>query len=106
MDILHEISLALQKGDDARVGELTRQAIGQELPPKQILDAGLIAGMNVVGEKFRVHEIFLPDVLLAARAMYAGMDEVKPLLLQERNMLLPFVPAFLPGHNIPVPVGP
>ena len=43
----------------------------------------MIAGMNVVGERFRVHDIFLPDVLLAARAMYAGMDLLKPLLIEE-----------------------
>jgi len=83
MSILTDISNGLQQGEDERVGELTREAVDQGLPPKEILDDGLIAGMNVVGEKFRTHEIFLPEVLMAARAMYAGMDILKPLLAKE-----------------------
>jgi 5-methyltetrahydrofolate--homocysteine methyltransferase len=83
MDILNEIAKSLQKGDHKMVFELTKQAIEQNKPPKEILDNGLIAGMNVIGERFRKHEIFLPDVLLAAKAMYAGMDQLKPLLIKE-----------------------
>jgi 5-methyltetrahydrofolate--homocysteine methyltransferase len=81
MDILTRLAGCLERGEDAKVLELTRAAIAENLPPKRILDEGLIAGMNVVGEKFRVHDIFLPEVLLAARAMYAGLDELKPLLI-------------------------
>jgi 5-methyltetrahydrofolate--homocysteine methyltransferase len=62
---------------------MTRQAIEEGMSPKYILDAGLVAGMNVIGEQFKKHEIFLPDVLLAAKAMYAGMDQLKPLLIEE-----------------------
>jgi len=83
VDILAEISDNLLRGEDENVGALTRKALADGLPPKQILDAGLIAGMNIVGERFKCHEIYLPDVLLAAKAMYAGMDELKPLLLRE-----------------------
>lgn len=83
MDILQELSKSLQKGDADGAAELTRRAIDNELEPKQILDEGLLAGMSVVGEKFKEHEIFLPDVLLAAKAMYAGMDLLKPLLIKE-----------------------
>jgi 5-methyltetrahydrofolate--homocysteine methyltransferase len=83
MDILAQIAEYLELGDDERVHGLTRQAIDAGLPPADILNRGLIGGMNAVGEKFRVREIFLPDVLLAAKAMYAGMDLVKPLLLKE-----------------------
>jgi 5-methyltetrahydrofolate--homocysteine methyltransferase len=83
MDLLREISEALQKGDDAKVGELTQQAIDEGMQPKVVLDDGLIAGMDVIGKRFRNHEIFLPDVLLSARAMYAGMDLLKPLFLQD-----------------------
>ena len=82
MDLLSEISEALQKGDDAKVGELTQKAIDEGMPPKVVLDDGLIAGMDVIGKRFRNHEIFLPDVLLSARAMYAGMDLLKPMFLQ------------------------
>src|SRR5512140_2692104 len=83
MDLLAQIAEQLELGDDDRVHDLTRQAIDAGVPPVDILNRGLIGGMNVVGEKFRVREIFLPDVLLAAKAMYAGMDLVKPLLLKE-----------------------
>ena len=81
MDILKQIAQCLEAGDDAGVPPLVRQAVAAGIAAKTILDEGLIAGMNTVGEKFRVHEIFLPDVLLAARAMYAGMDVLKPLLI-------------------------
>lgn len=83
MEILTQISEHLQNGDDQKVGELTKTALDQNLPPTEILNDGLIAGMNIIGEKFRAHEIFLPDVLMAAKAMYAGMDELKPLLIKE-----------------------
>ena len=83
MEITRQIAESLQAGDDDRVAELTRQAIKQKVPPKDILDGGLIAGMTVVGDLFKAHEVFLPDVLMAAKAMYAGMAELKPLLIQE-----------------------
>ena len=83
MDVLAAISTGLLAGEEERVAELTRRAIEEGLAPKRILHAGLIAGMTTVGERFKAHDIFLPEVLLAARAMYAGMDELKPLLLKE-----------------------
>ena len=83
MDILKLLSENLQKCNTAEVSSLTQQAIDQKIGPGDILDNGLIAGMTIVGEKFKVHEIFLPDVLLAAKAMYAGMDLLKPLLIKE-----------------------
>ncbi len=83
MDILTRISDTLIGGDDENVARLTRQAIDQGIPAKDILDRGLIGGMNTVGERFKVHEIFLPEVLLSARAMHAGLDEIKPLLIRD-----------------------
>ena len=83
MTILSDIAESLQRGEDDRVGDLVRQAIDQQVPAPDILNNGLIAGMNVVGEQFRLREIFLPDVLLAARAMYAGLDLLKPLLARD-----------------------
>jgi 5-methyltetrahydrofolate--homocysteine methyltransferase len=83
MTMVEEIADNLQRGEDERVGELVQRAIDSGLPPGQILNQGLIAGMNVVGEQFRLREIFLPDVLLAARAMYAGLDLLKPLLARD-----------------------
>ena len=83
MDALTRVKDSLQDGNHERAAELTRQAIERGVPPKQILDGGLIAGMTTVGERFKAHEIFLPDVLMAAKAMAAGMDELKPLLIRE-----------------------
>lgn len=83
MEILKEIAGNIQDGDADKVSELTKQAIAQKLPPKKILDDGLLAGMSIIGNRFKEHEIFLPDVLLAAKAMYAGLDMLKPLLASE-----------------------
>jgi 5-methyltetrahydrofolate--homocysteine methyltransferase len=83
MSILSEIAENLVRGDDVRVAELTRLAIQQGRPPKDILETGLIAGMNKVGESFKCHEIYLPDVLLAAQAMNAGLEHLRPLLAKE-----------------------
>jgi len=83
MEILSEISKQLEIGDDEKVYELTNDAIGKNIDPKLILNDGLISGMNVIGEQFRKHEIFLPDVLLAAKAMYAGMELLKPHFIKD-----------------------
>jgi 5-methyltetrahydrofolate--homocysteine methyltransferase len=83
MEILRDISGSLERGDHVRVSELVRQGMEKGVPVAAILNDGLIAGMNVVGEKFRVHEIFLPDVLLAAKAMTAGMELLKPALIKD-----------------------
>jgi len=83
MEILSEISKQLELGNDEKVYELTNDAIGRNIDPKLILSDGLILGMNVIGEQFRKHEIFLPDVLIAAKAMYAGMELLKPHFIKE-----------------------
>ena len=83
VDVLRQISEGLQAGDHVAVAELTRQAVEAEIPAGRILDDGLLAGMDVVGRKFGAHEIFLPEVLLAARAMNAGVDLLKPLLMDQ-----------------------
>jgi 5-methyltetrahydrofolate--homocysteine methyltransferase len=81
MTVLQQISESLQRGEDKKVAELTRQAIDDGLAAGQILNEGLLAGMDVVSARFGANEIFLPEVLLAARAMNAGMDLIKPLLI-------------------------
>src|SRR5512139_4315757 len=83
MEILKGIRDALQQGDDHQVGKLAAEALAAGVPAGEILQQGLVAGMNVVGEQFRLREIFLPDVLLSARAMYAGLDVLKPHLASE-----------------------
>ena len=83
MDVLRQISECLQRGEDRKVAELTRQALDAGVPPGQILNGGLLAGMDVVSDRFGANEIFLPEVLLAARAMNAGMNLIKPLLIAD-----------------------
>jgi len=83
MEILDRIASALQQGDDQQVASLTAQALAGGIAAGEILQRGLVAGMNVVGEQFKAREIFLPDVLLSARAMYAGLDHLKPHLARE-----------------------
>ncbi len=83
MEILEQIAAALQQGDDQQVGRLAAGALAAGVPAGEVLQQGLVAGMNVVGEQFRLREIFLPDVLLSARAMYAGLDVLKPHLASE-----------------------
>jgi 5-methyltetrahydrofolate--homocysteine methyltransferase len=80
MDVLSEIAARLEGGEDAEVRRLTQSAVEESVAPEEILERGLIAGMTVVGDRFRAHEIFLPDVLLAAKAMNAGMEILAPLL--------------------------
>lgn len=81
MSILNEIGDALQKGKAKVVKELVDKAVAEGLAPKKILDEGLLAGMDVIGEKFKNNEIYVPEVLIAARAMNAGTEVLKPLLV-------------------------
>ncbi|MBI4404792.1 MAG: corrinoid protein [Deltaproteobacteria bacterium] len=83
MELLTQISEALQQGNEELVHQGTQQAIAEKIPPKKILDDGLIAGMNAIGERFGRHEVFLPDVLMAAKAMVKGMEPLKPLLIRD-----------------------
>lgn len=80
MDLLKNMAEALYKGDAATVSSLVKQALDSGMGPGEILNNGLIEGMNVVGKDFRDGILFVPEVLIAARAMQAGMDILKPLL--------------------------
>jgi 5-methyltetrahydrofolate--homocysteine methyltransferase len=82
MVILQEISKALIVGNSKKVRNLVGQALKEGANPKEILNKAFIPGMNVVGEKFKKSEYFIPEVLVAARAMNAGMDLIKPLITQ------------------------
>ena len=79
---LKELSEVLFRGDVSKVKELTKMALQEDLEPKEILEQGLIKGMKVVGIKFKNNEIFLPEVLLASRAMYGGMELLQPELIK------------------------
>ena len=83
MELFRAIAENLENGEDDEVRALTTQAVDAGSPAEEILAEALITGMNVVGEKFRKHEIFVPEVLLAARAMKAGMAVLEPLLIDE-----------------------
>ena len=78
--ILSEISENLQKGKAKIVAELVQKALDEGVAPDAILNEGLLAGMNVIGEKFKVNEVYVPEVLGAARAMNKGTAILKPHL--------------------------
>ncbi|MDD6931915.1 MAG: corrinoid protein [Eubacteriales bacterium] len=80
---LQQISLKLQAGKARDVKALVQQAIDEGIPAHEILEKGLVAGMNVIGEKFKNNEVFVPEVLVAARAMNMGASLLKPLLAAE-----------------------
>lgn len=76
---LQELSLAVEKGKVSLVKELVNQAISEGMPIQTILDDGLISAMSIVGENFRSNKIFVPEMLIAARAMSAGLKIIEPL---------------------------
>ena len=83
MSLLEQISTALQKGKAKDIKELVQQAIDQNIPAETILNDGLMAGMNVIGGKFKRNEVFVPEVLIAGRAMDIGTAMLKPLLVKD-----------------------
>lgn len=83
MAILNEICDYLQKGRMPKVKELVNQALSDGIDAKDILEQGLLSGMSIVGEKFKNNEVFVPEVLVAARAMNAGVAILRPYLVKE-----------------------
>ena len=83
--IIQEISTFLQKGRAKNVKTLVQQALDEGVNPKEILNDGLLAGMMVVGEKFKNNQVFVPEVLVAARAMSAGIAILEPKLVEVGN---------------------
>ena len=81
--ILQEISQQLQAGKAKIVKGLVQQAIDEGFAPQEILEKGLLHGMGIIGEKFKNNEVFVPEVLVAARAMSQGTAVLKPLLVGE-----------------------
>ncbi len=82
MALLENLSESLQNGKVKEVEDGINQALGEGIVPQKILHEGLMAGMDVIGEKFKNKEIFVPEVLIAARAMNAGMEILKPKLVE------------------------
>ncbi len=80
---LQEISKQLQMGKAKVVKELVQAALDEGVAPLKILEEGLLSGMSVIGEKFKNNEVFVPEVLIAARAMNTGTALLKPFLMAE-----------------------
>ena len=83
MELLEQISQALQKGKAKDVKAMVEEAVAQGVSAQTILVDGLLAGMSVIGGKFKNNEVYVPDVLIAARAMKAGTEILKPLLVAD-----------------------
>lgn len=85
MSILNEISEYLQKGRAKNVKALVQQALEEGVNPKDILNEGLLSGMTVIGGRFKRNEVFVPEVLVAARALNAGLSILEPKLIEVGN---------------------
>lgn len=81
--LLSEISSFLQQGRAAKVKECVQQALDEEVPTEEILEKGLMDGMNTVGQDFKNNKVFVPEVLIAARAMAKGIEVLRPHLVAE-----------------------
>ena len=82
MKIFKEIADEVLKGNSDSVEVLTNKALSQDISAEDILNNGLVAGMDIVSEKFKNNEIFIPEVLISAKSMYSGLGILKPLLAE------------------------
>ena len=82
MAILENLAAEVIKGEADVVKNLAEEALSQDISAEEVLNSGLVAGMNVISEQFKNNEIFIPEVLVAARAMKAGMQIIRPLLAE------------------------
>lgn len=85
MSILSEISELLQKGRAPQVKEQISVALNEGIAAETVLNDALFAGMAIIGEKFKNNQVFIPEVLIAARAMNAGIEVLKPYLVNEQT---------------------
>lgn len=83
MAILNDISDKIQAGKAKDVKALIEQALAEGLKAKDILENGLLPGMSIIGDKFKNNEVYVPEVLISARAMKAGTDILKPYLVSD-----------------------
>ncbi len=83
--ILEEISLLLQKGKAADVASLVKKALEEGLTPSTILNEGMMPGMDIIGTRFKNNDIFIPEVLIAARAMAAGTEVLRPYMVGDKS---------------------
>ena len=85
MSTLDEIKTALINLDIPQVQCKIRQGLDEGLSPAEVLEGGLIAGMNIIGSRFKEGDIYMPEVMVAAKAMHMGLDILKPLLIGAEN---------------------
>jgi 5-methyltetrahydrofolate--homocysteine methyltransferase len=83
MTIFEKIADEVQKGHSEAVEDLVNEAIAQEIPAELIMNDSLVAGMNIVSEKFKNNECFIPEVLVSAKAMTVGLSILRPLLAEK-----------------------
>ncbi len=79
---LKALSEAVIKGDQKTAVEITKAALDEDMAPESILNEGLIAGMNIIGAAFKKNEVYIPEVLIAARAMKSAMEFLEPKLVE------------------------
>lgn len=85
MDTFQEIIKKIEKGDANAIKSLVEKAVADNITANDILNNGLVKGMSNIGEKFKNNEVYIPEVLIAARAMKAGLDIIKPLLAEAKT---------------------
>ena len=83
MSILNDISSWLQQGRAPKVKACVQQALDEGIPASEILEQGLLEGMGIIGQKFKNNEVFVPEVLIAARAMSQGVEVLRPHLVED-----------------------
>ena len=76
-----KLAEGVMTGDIEKVTELTQKAVDEGIEPMEIIDQGLMSGMSVVGERFKAGDMYVPEVIMSAKAMGSGMEIVKPLLV-------------------------
>jgi 5-methyltetrahydrofolate--homocysteine methyltransferase len=86
--IYERLSTAVLEGNEDRIPKLVQKGLDEGLPPKDILDNGLIVGMNEVGARFKRGDMFVPEVLMSARAMQAGLTVLRPQLVASGAQLI------------------
>jgi len=84
MELLKEMAVTVENGRQNEVKSLVDKAIGEGIAAGDILNNGLVAGMNSIGIRFKNNEVFVPEVLMAARAMKAGLEIIKPILVRDK----------------------
>ena len=87
-DIYERLSTAVLEGNEERVPKLVQKGLDEGLVPKDILDNGLIVGMNEVGARFKRGDMFVPEVLMSARSMQAGLTVLRPELVSSGAQLI------------------